>query len=178
LVPVSRRVSTSGEKPPDDDVIDWARWALFGFVATSVLTGIMVGAQLLGFSRMDIPLMLGTVLVESPDGARVAGALVHLVNGQGFALLYALAFSFLGRSSWWLGAVFGLVHGVLALTLIIPLLPGVHPRMGSERSGPRLPVALEPPGILALNYGRETPMVTILGHVVYGALLGALLRPM
>jgi heme A synthase len=56
--------------------MDWAGWAIFGFVATVVLTGIMVGAQLAGLSRMDLPMMLGTVFVESPDGARVIGFLV------------------------------------------------------------------------------------------------------
>jgi uncharacterized oligopeptide transporter (OPT) family protein len=32
---------------------------------------------------------------------------------------------------------------------------------------------LEPPGLMALNYGRKTPILTVLAHVVYGAILGA-----
>jgi hypothetical protein len=31
---------------------------------------------------------------------------------------------------------------------------------------------LEPPGFLLLNYGRQTPVVTVLAHVAYGALVG------
>jgi hypothetical protein len=31
---------------------------------------------------------------------------------------------------------------------------------------------LEPPGFLMLNYGRRTPVVTVVLHVVYGALVG------
>jgi heme A synthase len=87
--------------------VDWAGWAVFGIAATVTLTGIMVAAQLAGFSRMDIPLMLGTLFTEQPDRARFLGFLVHLVNGQLFALVYAAAFSLLGRSGWWLGALFG-----------------------------------------------------------------------
>jgi hypothetical protein len=36
---------------------------------------------------------------------------------------------------------------------------------------------LEPPGMLALNYGRETPIVATLAHVLYGVVLGILLTP-
>lgn len=61
----------------------------------------------------------------------------HLVNGQFFALFYASAFALLDEANWWLGALFGGFHGIVALTVIIvTLLPGIHPRMASERSGP------------------------------------------
>ncbi|HEX2031978.1 MAG TPA: hypothetical protein VHL78_11345 [Actinomycetota bacterium] len=155
--------------------MDWAGWATFGFVATVVLTAIMVGAQLGGLSRMDLPMMLGAMFVESPDRARVVGFFIHLVNGQVFALLYTAAFALLGTATWWLGAVFGAVHGAAALTLIIPLLPGIHPRMASRRAGPDLRTVLEPPGPLALNYGAQTPAFTLLAHVAYGTLLGSFL---
>ena len=155
--------------------MDWAGWATFGFVATVALTATMVAAQLAGLSRMDLPMMLGTMFVEDPDRARVIGFFVHLANGQLFALLYAAAFSLLERSEWWLGALFGVFHGIAALVLVVSLLPGAHPRMASERAGPELDAALEPPGFLGLNYGRETPAVTLLAHVVYGALLGSFL---
>lgn len=47
----------------------------------------------------------------------------------------------------------------------------------SERGGPRLDAVLEPPGPLALNYGRETPIVTLVAPIIYGASLGAFLTP-
>jgi hypothetical protein len=157
--------------------VDWAGWATFGFVGTVILTGIMVVGQLLGFSRMDLPFMLGTILVEDPDRARVVGFLIHLVNGQVFALLYAGAFALIGTASWWLGGLFGLAHGIAALAVIVPLLPGIHPRMASERSGPELRSVLEPPGPFGMNYGRETILFTLGAHVAYGALLGGFLNP-
>ncbi len=158
-------------------MIDWGGWATFGFGATVALTAILVTAQLTGRTRMDIPMMLGTIFVEDPDRARVVGSLVHLANGQVFALFYAAGFSLLDRATWWLGGLFGLLHGIAALTLIIPLLPGIHPRMASERQGPTGDVVLEPPGPLALNYGRATAAVTLAAHVAYGSLLGILLSP-
>lgn len=155
--------------------MDWGGWATFGFGATVSLTAIMILAQLAGLSRMDIPMMLGTMLSEDSDRARVIGFFVHLFNGQVFALLYAAAFSLLDVASWWLGMLFGVFHGLVALMILVPLLPGVHPRMASERGGPDLDTVLEPPGHFALNYGRETPIVTLVAHAAYGALLGGFL---
>lgn len=157
-------------------MIDWGGWATFGFGATVALTAILVAAQLAGRTRMDIPMMLGTIFVEDPDRARVVGSLMHLVNGQFFALFYASGFALLGISAWWLGGLFGLLHGIAALTLIIPLLPGIHPRMASDRQGPSGGVTLEPPGLLGLNYGRATALVTLVAHVTYGMLLGLVLE--
>jgi hypothetical protein len=52
------------------------------------------------------------------------------------------------------------------------LLPAVHPRMGSELSAADSSPLLEPPGFLMLNYGRRTPIATLLAHLAYGAIVG------
>jgi hypothetical protein len=155
--------------------MDWAGWALFGLMATAALTAVMIAAQLAGFTRLDLPLVLGTVATDDPDWARVAGFFMHLAVGQGFALGYAAAFALLDRATWWLGALFGLLHATVALAALVPLLAGVHPRMASNRAGPASTAALEPPGLFALNYGLQTPLVALVAHVVYGMLLGLLL---
>jgi hypothetical protein len=121
-------------------------------------------------------MVLGTLLTEDPDRARVAGFVIHLSAGQLFALGYAATFAQLGRATWWLGAMLGMMHVAIALLAILPLLPGVHPRMASRRAGPATTAALEPPGLLALNYGVQTPGVAIVAHLAYGTVLGALLE--
>ena len=155
--------------------MDWAGWALFGLIATATLTAVMTVAQLAGVTRLDLPLLLGTIATEDPDRARVAGFFIHLTIGEGFALGYAAAFAVLGRATWWLGGLFGLVHVAVALTVLVPLLAGVHPRIASNRAGPLSTAILEPPGLLALNYGRQTPIVAIVAHLIYGIALGVLL---
>lgn len=155
--------------------MDWSGWALFGLLATAVLTAVMIGAQLAGWTRLDIPLLLGSMVVGEPDGARVVGFFVHLGFGQVFAFGYAASFALLDLATWWLGALFGLVHVAVALTILVPLLPGVHPRMASERAGPASVPVLEPPGLAALHYGVATPVVTIVAHLAYGIALGLLL---
>jgi hypothetical protein len=156
--------------------MDWAGWALFGLLATSALTAVMIAAQLAGLTRLDLPLVLGTLITEDPDRARVAGFLIHLVAGQGFALGYMTTFALLHQATWWLGALLGVLHVAVALLVLLPLLPGLHPRMASLRAGPASTAVLEPPGLLALNYGLQTPAVAIAAHLVYGASLGVLLQ--
>ena len=156
--------------------MDWAGWVLFGLVATTVLTAVMIAAQLAGLTRLDLPLLLGTIVTEDPDRARVAGFFIHLAIGEGFAFGYAAGFALLDRSTWWLGGLFGVLHVTAALTVLVPLVAGVHPRIASHRAGPESTAALEPPGLLGLNYGRQTPIVAIVAHLVYGIALGVLLK--
>jgi hypothetical protein len=61
------------------------------------------------------------------------------------------------------------------LALVNVLLPAVHPRMGTPFSSARDTPLLEPPGFMLLNYGRATPLVTVLAHVAYGAIIGFLI---
>jgi len=156
--------------------MDWAGWALFGLVATTALTAVMIAPQLAGLTRLDLPLVLGTVVTADPDRARVAGFFIHLVVGMGFALGYAAMFALVHSATWWLGALLGLLHVAVALMVLLPLLPGVHPRMASHRAGPASTAVLEPPGLLALNYGVQTPAVAIAAHLVYGIVLGLLFQ--
>jgi hypothetical protein len=156
--------------------MDWAGWALFGVVATSILTAVMIAAQLAGLSRLDLPLILGTMVTEDPDRARVAGFLIHLAVGEGFALGYAATFALLDAAIWWLGGLLGLLHVAVVLTVLVPLLAGIHPRMASNRAGPASTAVLEPPGLLGINYGSQTPAVAITAHLAYGIALGLLLR--
>jgi hypothetical protein len=150
---------------------------LWSFVATLVLTGFMSGSQSLGMTRMNIPYMLGTMVTSDRDRARSLGFLLHLVNGWAFALLYTAAFDSWRRAGWWRGAGIGIVHALFVLVAGIPLLPGVHPRMAGEEHGPTPMRQLEPPGFMALNYGRQTPVSVLVAHAVYGAILGAFYRP-
>jgi hypothetical protein len=152
--------------------VNLASVALWGFVATIALSAIMSAAQGMGYSRISMPFILGTMFTPSRDRAGVIGFLAHVLSGWLFALLYALLFEAWHLASWWLGAVVGLAHGLVVLLVFLPLLPGVHPRMASERRGPEPTRALEPPGFLALHYGRRTPLVTLVAHLVYGAILG------
>jgi hypothetical protein len=76
-------------------------------------------------------------------------------------------------ATWWLGALTGLVHASFVLTVLMPVLPGMHPRMANEQYGPTVVRPLEPPGFLALHYGIQTPISVLVAPLVFGAILGA-----
>ena len=147
--------------------------ALWGFIATIVMSGIMATAQGVGLTRISVPFILGTMVSADRYRAMLSGLFLHMINGWLFALLYALAFESLGRATVWLGVIGGILHSAFLLLVLMPLLPGLHPRMASERQGPTPTRALQPPGFLALHYGKQTPIVTVLAHIAYGAVIGA-----
>jgi hypothetical protein len=144
-----------------------------GFVGTIVLTSGLRVAQELGWTRMDIPLLLGTVFTDDRDRATVIGVAVHFLNGLLFALGYYAIFSAVDQAGWAFGAALGVVHAALSGgVLVTVLLPAVHPRMGTPWSDAEETPLLEPPGFLLVNYGRRTAVWTLLGHVAYGAIVG------
>jgi hypothetical protein len=148
-----------------------------GFVGTLVLTIILAGASHLRLTRMDIGFLLGTAWTDDRSRARVVGYVLHFVFGLLFSLAYYAAFLALGRAGWALGATFGLLHALFAgTTLVNVLLPVVHPRMGTPMSAADSAPLLEAPGFLMLNYGRATPIVSILAHLAYGAIVGVFAR--
>ena len=152
-------------------------WLLWGFAATVVLTFVLAGSQGLGFTRMNLPYLLGTMFTPDRDRAKLLGVGIHFVNGWMFSLAYVLAFESVGRSTWWFGAVIGIVHAMFVLAVGMPTLPSLHPRMANEQQGPTVVRQLEPPGFLALHYGIRTPISVVASHAVFGAILGAFYVP-
>jgi hypothetical protein len=144
-----------------------------GFVGTLVLTTGLRLAQIAGLTRMDIPLLLGTAFTENRNRASAIGYALHFVNGQVFALGYWAIFVAVDQAGWLFGGVLGVVHAAFAGgALVNVLLPAVHPRMGSRWTDASQTPLLEPPGFMLWNYGRHTALVTLLGHVAYGAIVG------
>jgi hypothetical protein len=151
-------------------------WAALagGFVGTLVLTTALRAANELGLTRVDLPFLLGTVVTRDRARAKAIGYVMHVAAGELFALVYFATFAAIESSGWLLGALFGLLHGIVSATALVNvLLPVVHPRMGSALSAADSSPLLEPPGFLMRNYGRGTPIATLVAHIAYGAIVGA-----
>lgn len=144
-----------------------------GLVGTIVLTTGSRLAQQLGWTRMDIPLLLGTVFSAERGRATAIGYAIHFANGLAFSLVYGLVFAAVGQAGALLGFALGAAHGVFAgAGLLNVLLPVVHPRMGKPWTDARETPLLEPPGFLLSNYGRATLLATFALHLGYGAIVG------
>jgi len=121
-----------------------------GMVGTAVMTAMMyMVAPMMGVN-MDIAAMLGSMI-----GGWAAGMILHVLNGTVvFPLAYtALVYRMLRGSPLVRGLVFGGILWVLAQTVVMPLM-GVGPF--SAHAG----------GMLAAG-------ASLIGHLIYGALLGA-----
>jgi hypothetical protein len=144
-----------------------------GLAGTFILTTVLRAASELRFTRIDLPFLLGTAVTADRQRAKLVGYVLHFVAGLLFSLAYYVGFVGLERAGWLLGAGFGVIHGVFAMTALVNiLLPVVHPRMASSFSSVDSAALLEAPGFLMLNYGRATPVVNLVAHVVYGAIVG------
>jgi hypothetical protein len=150
-------------------------WAALagGFVGTLVFTTIMRAASEFRLTRMDIPFLLGTAITTDRSRAKVLGYLAHFGFGFLFALGYYVLFVAVDHDGWMIGALFGLLHGLFAGTALVNvLLPTVHPRMGNTLTAAGSTPLLEAPGFLLRNYGRTTPIITLVAHIAYGTLVG------
>jgi hypothetical protein len=147
-----------------------------GLLGTFVLTTVLRAASEIGLTRVDLPFLLGTLFTEDRSRANAIGYVVHFVFGLVFALGYGVFFLAIGvDGGWMLGAALGALHGLFAGTALVNvLLPAIHPRMGKPWTDASSSPLIESPGFLMLNYGRGTPIVSLLAHVVYGAIVGGL----
>ncbi len=132
--------------------VNFGRAALGGFVGTLVMTAMMyMVAPMMGL-HMDIAAMLGSML----GGSWAAGMALHLVNGTLiFPAVYAYALA-----GWLPGspAIKGTIWGV-ALWLIAQIV--VMPMMGA--------------GLFSSAMGgMMAAMGSLVGHLLYGSLLGAI----
>jgi len=114
---------------------------------------------------------------ENRRRARAVGYVFHFIMGILFALAYAQFFAIVGRSGWALGALLGALQAIFNGTVLVNvLLPVVHPRIGTPETAANEIALIEPPGFLMLNYGRSSFAVMLAAHIVYGAVVGWVVR--
>jgi hypothetical protein len=145
---------------------------LWGIVASTALSVVTEGGHALRHSRLSLPFVLGTFASGRRDVAMLLGFVFYIVGGLIFSFGYWLFFLTQGLASWWSGALLGFLHALFLLVVVLPITPFIHPRMATEHDGPTPTRRLEPPGFMGLNYGRETPLIAIAGHTLYGSILG------
>jgi hypothetical protein len=145
---------------------------VWGFIATLVMTSILFISQNVGWSRLNMPYLLGSFFTGERHESNVLGFMLYILGGWLFAFLYYLIFSVVGTSNGWIGGIAGIVHAMLLLSLALPMLSYVHPRIASEFDGPDTRKVLEPPGFLGLHYGYRTPLVLLIAQTSYGVILG------
>jgi len=128
--------------------VNLGRGIAAGAVGTAAITMLMLGAPLMGMPKMPIGEMLGSFL----HIGSAAGWAMHVVIGLVLALIYCAWFAARipgGPAA--SGAIYGLGVFLVAQTVVTPMMGG---------------------GVFS---GGNLPMImgSLIGHLVYGALVGA-----
>ena len=129
-----------------------SRALLGGFIGTVAITFLMyIGGPMMGLPKMDIAAMLGGML-----GGWTIGMMMHVVNGT---LIFPLIFAYflfgkLPGAPYLKGILWGLILWLMAQLVVMPM-------MGA--------------GVFGLKMGGIRPAFgSLMGHVIYGAILGAI----
>ena len=116
--------------------------------------------------KMNLFLMLGTMMVADTKMAYVADAMMHGAMSIVFGLLHVAFYNAfdLGSALVAWGVVFGLVHWIVT-GVMLGMVPMMHPLMRAGR--------MDAPGAFALGYPPATALGFLMLHVVFGVLVGA-----
>lgn len=137
-----------------------------GAIAWEVVARLLISFRV---PLLDIVYLLGTLALRQPGGWRwwPLGLLLHMTVGAIWAIFYAFFFwsSFNLRPSIQ-GVLFALGPAVLAGLVMLPRLGWMHELV--------LRGQLPWPGVFAVNSGWGGPAGVVLGHVIYGLVMGAL----
>jgi hypothetical protein len=145
-----------------------AGWAFAsGALGAVVLAVLLVAAQALGITDLNLLLLTGTLVGVPPGSASwVVGFVVHLLAGGVIGLLYAAIFEAWRHADWRRGAAVGVPHAFLG-GVLLGFLPLVHPALTEYPE-------LRAPGFLGVNFGWQTVVTFIVLHVAYGAVVGGI----
>lgn len=124
---------------------------LAGFVATLVLSAIMVIKQMMGIMpELDVAAML-TSMLSLPSVA--FGWIMHFMIGTiAWGIGYALLRSFLPVGAVWSGVLFGTAAWLMMMIAVMPMAGA---------------------GLFGINMGVMAPIMTFVLHAIFGAVLGA-----
>ena len=115
--------------------------------------------------KMNLFLMLGTMMFGNRAMAYVAGGMTHAVMSIGFGLVHVALYNAFGLetalAAW--GIVFGFAHWAVT-GMGLGMIPIMHPLV---RRG-----QMQAPGAFALNYPPMTAMGFLMLHILFGVLVG------
>lgn len=124
---------------------------LAGFVATVVLSALMIIKAMMGLMPdLNVVAMLGTM----SGMGMIGGWVIHFLIGT---VLWGVLFAVLvdripGDAVWLKGVWFGVAAWVLMMVLVMPMAGA---------------------GLFGMNMGIMAPIMTLVLHLIYGAVLGA-----
>jgi hypothetical protein len=149
-----------------------AGWAVLAGLAGGVAFLLVVTMGLaVGMTRMNFLEVLGTMIRPTGRNAAVysTGLAAHLMASAGFGLahagiLHAVGVTSIGGAAGW-DTLIGAAHGIAILAMMPILLSLMHPLVRKA--------AMDHPGVALTGFGSLTPVGSLMAHVAFGLVTGA-----
>ena len=111
---------------------------------------LIYGGPIIGLPRIDVVSTLGSLAAPNKQDAVTLGGAMHFTMGILFAIIYAALWSVgIGSPTWWWGLIFGAIHGILVILLLLVV----------TRKFPQQPELLN---------GLPMMVAVMLNHMVFG----------
>lgn len=124
---------------------------LAGFVATVVLSILMVMKAMMGvMPQLDIASMLAKMM-GSPDSPAIGWVGHFMIGTVGYGLVFAALAGRLPGSLVVQGIIVGVLGWLVMMVMIMPMAGA---------------------GLFGLNFGVAAPIMTLMLHMIFGAVLG------
>ncbi len=150
--------------------MDWSLAIWAGVVGGIAMTVMMTLARMMGVVEVNMAMYQGCMITgkDHGGGTWIAGLLMHLMLSALIATLYALAFEMIwGRATWWLGMINAVVHWLIA-GMVLRMFDGMNLCVEDGR--------MRAFGVYGKNYGTMMVVGFLMGHLLYGAIVGAIYR--
>jgi hypothetical protein len=124
---------------------------LFDHIRDAIIAGstgrmamllLIYGGPLVGLPRIDVVSALGSLAAPNKQDAVTLGGAIHFSMGVLFAIIYAAFWSVgIGSPTWWWGLIFGAIHGLLVITLLLVVIR-MRPQLSELANGLPVMVAI------------------------------------
>ena len=140
----------------------FVRLILAGILGTIAFNGVMYADIAITGIPLDIVPVMESLAVGESKHTQVAGHTIHLANGIGLSLLFGYVALPISRKIMKLPVISYAVIFVL-VELVIAVWFGMLSVLGA--------------GIAGVNIGPEVAVMTLFRHIIFGTVIGILLKP-
>jgi hypothetical protein len=168
----TKKISELEQLMRAEQPIHWGRAVLTGILAVSLMMAFVDVFNMMGLTRFSYEVYLGSILRGEDTGVHnwTVGLLANWVMGAVFGIAYGYFFEYrFARASARKGIQLGFVHAAMAAFAVFPFFNAIAEQIGLSRYANF--------GFFGFGLDPATPLLLLVGHLVFGATVGLLYGP-